>query len=183
LTSPGEATSAPTASSSHRIAAHCTRTATGCSAQSRTPTTRSRRRCSAPGAASDASNGEARSAPGSTRSQPTAACSSSHDGHDGGSRPIMRQRLLRIRRQVSRYPSRCGSSPTRTSRSVPTTSPRRRRHATRGVNPPLPGRSARPPPPPPPPPPPLRGARERRARVRRDVPTPASAPTRRPAAA
>ncbi len=63
-----------TASSSVRIGPPSTRTATGCSARSTTPTTRCRRRSCGHGAASAVSRAEARSAPGSTGSPPTAAC-------------------------------------------------------------------------------------------------------------
>ena len=67
------ATRTPSGAWSSPAAASCTRTATGCSARSTTPRTRSRRRCCAPGGAWRGSRAAARCARGSTGSPPTPA--------------------------------------------------------------------------------------------------------------
>ena len=86
--------------SSRATAASCRRTATGCSARSTTPRTRSRRRCCARGAACPGSRGAARCAPGCTRSRPTSASTRSRAGRSAAAdrlRPGQPSRATRRR--------------------------------------------------------------------------------------
>ena len=92
---PSWVTTTPSGALPDRTAAGCTRTATGCSARCRTPRTRSRSRCSTPGAGCPDSRAAARSDPGSTGSPPTPACGRSSDGPGGCSRSTTAPRPTR----------------------------------------------------------------------------------------